>query len=231
MNQTQELKTLAIAVNDFLTEYVKIHDKILNTAGKSIHLTKKIDFGELLDDCKKISEKSKQKKEDLYLFQSKTKNEPSDIQKKYLNSLILFAEKLDATISILTEKQELLLKVSGGDRTGAPSRQTYSLLSRLMWLPVVQSSFGTFFMGIIVPTIILSILYNSYAQEKNYLKVSIICFVICSWLFSLLYGKSRQNPAWKKYSEAEKRHKQSVNEYLAVGEELNKLNKIIFCNT
>jgi len=58
MDMKQELQNLAVETNDLLSEYIRIHDKILNTAGRSITIFKNVDFGELFNDCKKISEKS-----------------------------------------------------------------------------------------------------------------------------------------------------------------------------
>ena len=66
MDAKQELQNLAIEINDLLSEYIQIHDKILNTAGKLITIFKKIDFGALFNDCQKISKKSERKKEKIY---------------------------------------------------------------------------------------------------------------------------------------------------------------------
>ncbi len=58
MDTKQDLQNLAVETNDLLSEYIWIHDKILNTAGRSITIFKKVDFGKPFNDCQKISEKS-----------------------------------------------------------------------------------------------------------------------------------------------------------------------------
>lgn len=230
MEPKKELQNLDIEANDLLSEYIQIHDKILNTAGKSVTIFKKIDFRELFNDCQKLSERSDHKKEKIYSFRSNQNYVLTDTEKIYLDQLILFIVKLDIAIKILTEKQKLLFEKSGGDQ--APSNgRTYSLISRLIWLPVLQAPLKIFFIRIILPSIILSVIYHFYMKDSDYLNISIICFLIFSWLFSLTYGKNRKSVTWKKYSEIEKKYQHSINDYMAAGEQLNKLNKSIFNRT
>lgn len=231
MDTKQELQNLAVETNDLLSEYIWIHDKILNTAGRSITIFKKVDFVELFNDCQKISEKSDQKKEKIYSFQSSQNHLLTDNEKMYLNQLVLFIEKIDITIKILTEKQKLLFEKSGGNQEAQSNERTYSLFSRLIWLPVLQAPIGTFFMRIILPTIIVSVIASFYMQKMSYIKISIACMLIFSWLFSLTYGKNRKSVTWREYKEIENKYEQSINDYMAAGAELNKLNNLIFTNT
>ena len=231
MNMKQDLQNLALETNDLLSEYIQIHDKNLNTAGKLITIFKKIDFGELYNYCLKLSEKSDQKKEKIYSFQSRQNYFLADNEKKYLNQLILFIEKIDITIKILTEKQKLLFEKSGGNQQAQSNDRTYSLFSRLMWLPVLQAPIGTFFMRIILPTVIVSVIFSFYMHKMSYINVSIACILIFSWLFSLTYGKNRKSVTWREYNEIENKYEQSINDYMAAGAELNKLNNLIYTNT
>lgn len=231
MDTKQELQNLAVETNDLLSEYIRIHDKILNTAGRSITIFKKVDFGELFNDCQKISEKSDQKKEKIYSFQISQNHLLTDNEKMYLNQLVLFIEKIDITIKILTEKQKLLFEKSRGNQEAQSNERTYSLFSRLIWLPVLQAPIGTFFMRIILPTIIVSVIASFYMQKMSYIKISIACMLIFSWLFSLTYGKNRKSVTWREYKEIENKYEQSINDYMAAGAELNKLNNLIFTNT
>lgn len=232
MDTKQELQNLALETNDLLSEYIRIHDKILNKAGRPITIFKKVNFGELFNDCQKISGKSDQKKEKIYSFQSIKNQLQTDDEKIYLNQLVLFIEKLDITIKLLTEKQKLLFEKSGGNREAQSNERTYSLFSRLNWLPVFEAPIKTYFLRIILPTIVFSVIASFYMQKTSHILISIaLCIILLSWLFSLTYGKSRKSVTWREYKELEKKYQQSINEYLAAGAELNKLNNLIFTNT
>ena len=230
MDTKQELQNLALETNDLLSEYIQIHDKILNKAGRLITIFKKVDFRELFNDCKKISEKSDQTKEKIYSFQYSQNHLLPDNEKMYLNQLSLFIEKIDITIKILSEKQKLLFEKSAGNQEAQSEERTYSLFSRLRWLPVIQAPIGTIFMRIILPTIIVSVIASFFMQKMSYIKISIACMLILSWLFSLTYGKNSKSLTWREYKEIENKYEQSINDYMAVGVKLNKLNDLIFRN-
>ncbi len=112
MNNTEILKKLSFEVNDLLTEYIQLHDKILKEGGTFLSLFKKVDFEKMLNDCYEILKKFELKKEEIFSFKKENGNYLNDIEKKYLDQLISFFDKLLFTVNFLINKQQLLYKKS-----------------------------------------------------------------------------------------------------------------------
>ena len=112
MNNTEILKKLSFEVNDLLSEYIQLHDKILKKGGTFRSLFRKVDFEKMLNDCYEILSKFEIKREEILSFKKQSGNDLKDNEKKYLNQLMSFFDKLLLTINLLLNKQQLLYKKS-----------------------------------------------------------------------------------------------------------------------
>ncbi|MEA3369528.1 MAG: hypothetical protein U9Q24_04175 [Candidatus Ratteibacteria bacterium] len=118
MNNTEILKKLSFEVNDLLSEYIQLHDKILKKGGIFISLFKKVDFEKILNDCHEILRKFEIKRKGMLSFKKENGDNLDDNEKKYLNQLISFFDKLLVTINFLLNKQQLLYKKSQKEKIG-----------------------------------------------------------------------------------------------------------------
>lgn len=118
MNTTEILKKHSFEVNDLLSEYIQLHNRILKKGGTFISLFKKVDFEKMLNDCHEILKKFEIKREEILSFKKENGDDLNDNEKKYLNQLMSFFDKLLLTINFLVNKQQLLYKKSKKEKIG-----------------------------------------------------------------------------------------------------------------
>ena len=90
MKNKESLKKFAFEINDLLSEYIKLHDRILKEGGAFISLFKRVDFEKMFTDCGNLLRKFKIKKEELISLEQYGKANFDSNEKKYFEQLIFF---------------------------------------------------------------------------------------------------------------------------------------------
>jgi hypothetical protein len=119
MTEKEKLKELAIEVNEFLNEYIKIHDVIHREAESFLSVIKNI-FGQgvpmskLLDYAKSLSPKSEAVKARLVSFKLDSYAKLTNDEKFYFDTLLNYYTSLERTVNCLIQKQ-ILMDIKSND--------------------------------------------------------------------------------------------------------------------
>lgn len=98
MNGGEELKQVALIVNDLLTEYVNLHNYYLKSAGTFSSLFIKVDFARISGDAYFLFEKFREERNRL----EETKNEvQGNKEKEFAECLFFYTKSLTETTHLL----------------------------------------------------------------------------------------------------------------------------------
>lgn len=114
MDYKEVLRLQAVEVNDLLTAYIKIHNNILKRQGTFSSLFRRIDFEKIYNDTIKLSNNFSSKLDELKSFGAENFGSLDETQKRYLECLIRYMEKLFITVELLKQRQKLLYEKSKG---------------------------------------------------------------------------------------------------------------------
>ena len=107
MNNKEKLESIAFEINDLLTEYIAIHNKVLKEASSFLSLFKRVNFQGLCDDIKTILLKFNSKQKELGEFKSSLYDDLTQSQKDFFNCLTEYIDALAETVDALYKKVNL----------------------------------------------------------------------------------------------------------------------------
>jgi len=112
MDNKVKLQTIAFEINDLLTEYITIHNKILKKAGSFLSLFKRVNFQEFYDDTKDILLKFNLKQREVRELKISLYDCMTHSQRNFLDCLLRYVDTLIETINLLYIKVDLLYQRS-----------------------------------------------------------------------------------------------------------------------
>lgn len=115
MDYKEKIKSFVFNIDNLLTEYILVHDKLVKESG-FFSLFKKIDFAELYRSTAPLFQKSISGLSEIEEFKSKFYEELSEKQKLFLDSLIEYTLALTETIQCLLKLTYDLAEKSKGSQ-------------------------------------------------------------------------------------------------------------------
>ncbi|NHZ84851.1 MAG: hypothetical protein GWP19_03105 [Planctomycetia bacterium] len=126
----EHIQNFAWEINNGLTAYIEIHNKIFREAGTFKSLVKNI-FGkpvsmsELLNDAKSLILMWNNIVEKITIFSNESYSLMDENEKLYFDILEKYAKALSETVAVLTERQKLLNKRSKVGQVNKVNWQTF----------------------------------------------------------------------------------------------------------
>ena len=134
-NYRDQIKNLAFMVNDGLTAYITVHDKIFKEAATFKSLLKNI-FGravpmsQLLQDAEKLITMWDNITKNIKSFRDSSYSSMGENERQYFDILNRYAKAVGETIYALVERQRLLNERSKGDQDNTVSWNIYQNAER-----------------------------------------------------------------------------------------------------
>ena len=102
------LHATAFEINDLLTEYIMVHNKILKKAGSFLSLFRRVNFKELYADTEIILSKFNSISEKVALLKTELYGDLPQNQKDFFDCLSDYVDALTSTVDALHTKVNLL---------------------------------------------------------------------------------------------------------------------------
>lgn len=111
MSNKEKLKSLAIDVNNLLSEYIELQDEIVDKSKSFLNIFKPIDFGDLFKRSNEILMKLREKNEEERTIRDSLTD---DMEKQFISCLGNYTNALIEAVEALSKKIEYLLAGSKG---------------------------------------------------------------------------------------------------------------------
>jgi hypothetical protein len=117
MDNLDKLKFCILEVNDLLSQYIEIHNKVLKSAGTFRSLFRKVDFQELRNDIGMLLKDFISKDTEIGELRSDIYNSLTPLQKEFFDCFSGYSEALLKTVNLLFKQVELLYNRSKNEDT------------------------------------------------------------------------------------------------------------------
>lgn len=112
MDNKETLRTIAIEINDLLSEYITIHNKVLKKAMTFLSLFRRINYKGLHYNTKILLSRFKTKQDEIIKQKSNLYSELPQRQKDFFDCISEYINALTISVEFLSNHVELLYKRS-----------------------------------------------------------------------------------------------------------------------
>ena len=112
------LREQAYQVNDLLSAYILLHNRIIKNTSSLKSLFKKVDFEKPYEESKEMLKRCNKKKNELYDLKNRIFKTLDKETKTYLGQLLSLAENITKTAQLLVKRQKLHYLKNRGDGSG-----------------------------------------------------------------------------------------------------------------
>lgn len=108
MNSVDKIKSYVFEVNNLLSQYIEIHNKVLKGVGTFQSLFRKVDFQGLYTDIDTLLKDFISKNNEIGELKNNIYNSLAPLQKEFFDCFFEYFQALLKTVSLLFKKVELL---------------------------------------------------------------------------------------------------------------------------